>query len=339
MLHIRHTYALFFLLTGLLMTTFDTQGQSLPKKYLTLELFTNTPCPICGSQNPGLFNRLADFEGDYHLISFYPGRPYNSCVFYQANTSENTTRFQHYMGEIFGTPTVALNGIDFKNSNGVNNAVLTDLTGDSTWLYIDVDETSGTTRTVDIRLEDHAGGSISTGRLFAAIVEREVLYNAPNGETVHHNVFREFLTAATGEDVDLTSGSAERSYSYEVDGAWQADEIYVIAWLSDPVSEEIFNSGTRFDEDFTSSTDRAANTLPLTIFPNPASSFIQIHVPENVAGSELHILGVDGKLAQKIIIEDQATLSVSISDLQHGQYIAVITTQTHRYTGQFQVSK
>ena len=67
-------------------------GQNLPPKYLTMELFTNTPCPICGSQNPGLFSRLTNYEGQYHLISFYPGKPYSSCIFYQANIPENTAR-------------------------------------------------------------------------------------------------------------------------------------------------------------------------------------------------------------------------------------------------------
>ena len=108
-------------------------AQDLPIRYATLELFTNTPCPSCGSQNPGLFSRLGNYEGEYHLISFYPGKPYSSCIYYQANIPENSTRFQHYAGEIFGTPTVALNGIDFKSSSGVNTTVLDNLTGGTSW--------------------------------------------------------------------------------------------------------------------------------------------------------------------------------------------------------------
>ncbi|HQW01553.1 MAG TPA: Omp28-related outer membrane protein, partial [Saprospiraceae bacterium] len=215
-------------------------AQDLPIRYATLELFTNTPCPICASQNPGLFNRLANYEGQYHLIGFYPGSPYSSCIFYQANIPQNSARVQHYSGEIFGSPTVALNGIDFKSSSGVNTTVLDNLTGGTSWLYINVDETTGTSRSVTIDLQDVVGGSLTTGRLYAVIVEKEISYNAPNGETLHHNVFRRFLTDVNGEDVDLTSGQATKTYQYAVSGTWNADETYVIAWLMDPTTEEIY---------------------------------------------------------------------------------------------------
>src|SRR5690606_32967487 len=224
-------------------------AQDMPTRYPTLELFTNTPCPICGSQNPGFFNRLANYEGEYHLISFYPGRPYSSCIFYQSNIAENTTRLEHYTGDVFGSPTVAIHGIDFRSPNQVTTAVLDGLTGGTSWLHVDVEETTGTTRDVTISLTDHVGGSLGLGRLFAVIVEREILYNAPNGETVHHNVFRRFLTASTGEIVDLSAGPVTRTYQYNVDGSWNANEIYVIAWLSDTGTNEIYNSGTRFDPD------------------------------------------------------------------------------------------
>ena len=217
-------------------------AQDLPPRYATLELFTNTPCPICANQNPGLFSRLAQFEGEYHLIGFYPGKPYSSCIFYQANKPENDTRFQFYQGNIFGTPTVALNGIDFKSSNGVTNTVLEGLTGGTSWLHVDVEETSGSNRSVTINLEDHVGGSLTTGRLFAVIVEKEISYTAPNGETVHHNVFRKFLSNPTGEDIDLTTGIASRSYNYDVDPTWKADEVYIIALLTVPSTIEVFNS-------------------------------------------------------------------------------------------------
>ena len=43
-------------------------AQELPLRYATLELFTNTPCPICGSQNPGFFSRLEGYKGFYQDI-------------------------------------------------------------------------------------------------------------------------------------------------------------------------------------------------------------------------------------------------------------------------------
>ncbi len=313
------------------------QSQNLPLRYLTLELFTNTPCPICASQNPGLFNRLQNVEGEYHLISFYPGRPYNTCIFYQANISENNTRYQHYTGDIFGSPTVALNGVDFRSSSGVTTNLLNQLTGSTSWLHIGVTETPGTTRTVDIALLDAAGGSMTTGRLFAVIVEKEIMYNAPNGETLHHNVFRRFLTPATGDDVDMSTGSAELSYQYTVESGWNASETYVIAWLSDPATKEIINSGTRFDPEFTTSIDPIQTIFPLSIYPNPASSEIQFSLPSGVTTNLVQVYDQQGRLVRTSLVSPGTEIRLSVYDLPGGRYIARIAAGSVLYTGSFEV--
>lgn len=314
-------------------------GQDLPPRYLTMELFTNTPCPICGSQNPGLFSRLTNYEGQYHLISFYPGKPYSSCIFYQANIPENTARYQFYTGHIFGSPTVALNGIDFKSSSGVTNNVLASLTGGTSWLHVGVTESEGTSRTVNITLEDVVGGSLPTGRLFAVIVEKEVMYNAPNGETIHRNVFRKFLTPSAGEEIDLTSGSANRTYQYDVDGNWNAQETYVIAWLSNPSTNEIYNSGTRYDPDFVSSVASATSALPLTIYPNPASSQVFIPVPEGGPKGPLYLLDQKGSVIRTISTITEGLVTVPLTDLSSGTYVVYWPADHRTYSGTFQVVK
>jgi len=312
-------------------------AQELPTRYATLELFTNTPCPICGSQNPGLFNRLSNYGGQYHLISFYPGKPYSSCIYYQANITENTTHYQYYAGEIFGSPTVALNGIDFKSSSGVTNAVLDNLTGGTSWLHVGVEETTGTNRSVTINLEDITGGSLATGRLFAVIVEKEIQYNAPNGETIHHNVFRRFLTAAGGDEVDLTSGSASLTYQYEVDGSWNAAETYVIAWLADPSTKEIYNSGTRFDPDFTSAVAPIASALPIPLYPNPASSEVNLTIPNGTANATVQIFNQEGRLARSIKTITGPHVRISIDDLPVGHFYVRLQADDQVYTGAFEV--
>ncbi len=312
-------------------------AQDMPTRYPTLELFTNTPCPICGSQNPGFFNRLANYEGEYHLISFYPGKPYSSCIFYQANIAENTTRFQHYTGEIFGSPTVALNGIDFRSPNQVTTAVLDGLTGGTSWLHVNVEETTGTTRDVTIELTDHVGGSIASGRLFAVIVEREILYNAPNGETVHHNVFRKFLTPAAGETVDMASGSATRTYPYTVQGGWNANEIYVIAWLSDPSTEEIYNSGTRFDPDFVSSVVTASKVSPLQVFPNPASDAVFVTLPETLTQSDIRVYDQTGRCVTTIPAAAGPNVRIDVGTFPAGRYHVRLDDARDAWGGSFQV--
>ncbi len=314
-------------------------GQDLPIRYATLELFTNTPCPICASQNPGLFNRLANYDGQYHLIGFYPGSPYSNCIFYQANIPQNSARVQHYTGNIFGTPTVALNGIDFKSSSGVNTTVLDNLTGGTSWLYIDVEETSGTSRTVTIDLQDVVGGSLSTGRLFAVIVEKQILYNAPNGETVHHNVFRRFLTNVSGEDVDLSTGQVTRNYNYDVNSAWNADETYVIAWLMDSGTKEIYNSGTRFDADFTSAINPVQPLSALSVYPNPATSEVNITLPSGVTAADIEIFDPQGRLMRSLPTSQGPQVQIATSNFIPGKYFIRLTSGRDVYTGAFDVVK
>ncbi len=314
-------------------------AQELPLRYLTLELFTNTPCSICGSQNPGLFSRLGNYEGEYHLISFYPGTPYSNCIFYQANIAGNTARLQFYPGSIFGTPTVGLNGVDFKSSSGVTNTVLNGLTGGTSWLHVDVEETAGSNRTVTINLEDVVGGSLATGRLFAVIVEREIMYNAPNGETVHHNVFRRFLTNTAGEEVNMTSGAASLTFDYEVDNDWNADETYVIAWLSDPTTKEIYNSGTRFDPDFTSAIVPVQAILPLSLYPNPASTHVNLMMPSDIITAAIQVYDHSGRMVHTVQVNGMQEIKIPVADFPAGRYVINMLDGKKVYSGSFEVLK
>ena len=340
-MHREHHVALLFycLFISFCWPANQAQAQDMPPRYPMLELFTNTPCPICASQNPGLFSRLANFEGEYHLVSFYPGKPYNSCIFYQANTAENTARWQFYAGNVFGTPTVAINGIDFKNSSGVTNTVLNNITGNTSWLEISVDETSGSTRTVDITLEDHVGGSLAIGKLFAVIVEKEIQYNAPNGETLHRNVFRKFLTTTGGDEVNLSSGTATASYTYDVNPNWQADQTYVIAWLMNPDTKEIYNSGTRFDPDFITKVNDPAEAVELHIYPNPAKAEFTIALPGNQRPVTVNVFNTAGALVFARDYPAQQEIRLDGSSWPEGNYVVRILAEGKEVSAWLRIEK
>lgn len=308
-------------------------AQELPPRYPMLELFTNTPCPICGSQNPGMFERLTNYEGQYHLVSFYPGTPYVSCIFYQANIPENSARLAFYP-QIFGTPRVAINGLQFMSSGSVSNTVLDNITGTTSWLSVQVAETSGSTRDVVILLQDHAGGSLDTGKLFAVIVEREIMYNAPNGETVHHNVFRKFLSDVNGDVIDMSSGLASMEYSYDVEAGWQEDEVYVMAWLMDPETKEILNSGTRFDPVLSGT--RTIETHALRIFPNPASGLVHIEVPDHIQ-DPVRIFNTSGQLVRQILPASAPEVIIDVSDWPAGMYRAEIKSNNKVWSAGIEV--
>jgi hypothetical protein len=315
-------------------STHHVYAQEMPLRYPLLELFTNTPCPICGNQDPGFFERLDSYEDQYHLVSFYPGTPYSSCIFYQANKAENETRWDFYP-QLIGVPDVALNGIDFKSPNGVTTSVLDGLTGGTSWLAVRVSETDGVDRDVMITLENHGGASVESGTLFAVIVEREIMYDAPNGIDLHHNVFRKFLTPIEGEEVDLSGDVLTRMFEYSVDLDWQFDEVYIVAWVMDPETKEVLNSGTKFDE-VVSSTRSITRAIELEVFPNPASEYLQVRIPEH-ASDEVRIYDSAGRLAHRTSALLEANITIPIADWAPGLYLVEVILENGVARGRFEV--
>lgn len=304
-----------FILTGMA----GLNAQEMPTRYATIELFTNTPCPICVSSNPGFFDLIDNYEG-YHLISFYPGRPYSTCPIYQENPTENEARTAHR--DVFGTPTVNFNGVSSKSSGSVNANDMEAVLGGESFLYVKVSETSGNNRTASVRLQTLDDSPTSMGRLYVAAVEAEVLLTGipGNWEDEHFNVFRKFLTPSSGQMVDLTMADQTIDFNYTIESGWDPAQMYVLAWVENPDTDETYNSGTRFDEAF-SSTNEVVFEDEVSIFPNPANESIQIDWPSSFDARKVSIFNSQGSR----VISGTADRTLGVSSLSKGVYILQIT--------------
>ena len=228
--------------------TTEVLSQSVPR-YLLLEHFTNTLCSLCPSRNAALNEVLEANPNIIHHISYHPSVPYNQCILYNSNIPGNTSR-QNLYGVQF-TPQAFLFGAKvFQGSTLLPESALNAALGQRGALGISVEEVQISQMggvTVHVRTFD----TIPEGdvRIFVAIVEKTIDYQAPNGETVHHDVFRTMLPndegevfkpAAPGESITL-------SYAYTPDNAWASEELYAIVFIQEMNSKEVINSGTRFD--------------------------------------------------------------------------------------------
>ncbi|MBL4655652.1 MAG: Omp28-related outer membrane protein [Bacteroidia bacterium] len=224
------------------------------KKSVLFEHFTNVCCGPCADQNPYFQdNILANNWGKIHHISYHPSWPCSSDPMYQENTSDVDTRVQYY--GVQGVPDME-HGNEFTGGpTSVTQSVIDKISKKGSYISMIVSEVdSGTTYrnvTIKITTED---ASIPSGdlRLRVAVVEKEITYSsAPgnNAETFFPNVFRKMLPSIDGEAYTPAAqgSSVEFKYTYELGSGWDADSIYVIAFVQNDDNKYVLNSGSSMD--------------------------------------------------------------------------------------------
>jgi hypothetical protein len=233
---------------ALLASTFA-QAQ-VAKRYITVEHFTNTLCSSCRAGNPQLFTSLENNPGEVHHLSIHSEVPYAACIYYQYNTVGNNTRKNLY--GINSTPSSITNGLT-RGVGGANllpQSRIDGLKNASSPLRIQVAENiSGGVLNVNVRVKTFAAVSNPNLRMFVAIAEKETIYNAPNGESEHFNVFRTMLPGNAGVPFTPAAlgSSTSNNFSIAIDPIWQQGQIYATVFIQDTVTKEIWNSGTKFD--------------------------------------------------------------------------------------------
>lgn len=237
------SFSIFILLTASFITA------QVPK-YVLFEHFTNTRCGVCGANNPSFYQNIdINANPKLHHVTIHPSIPYSACVFYQANMQPQNDRASFY--NLPGTPRVAVNGSATMSVSNTNAATI-DNAYCATCSPVEVrvtEQNNGGNRSASVQVKSVGAPPSGNYRLFAALVEKTVNYAAPNGESVHHNVFRQFLTATTGDAVSLAAQGSQTNvnFTYAINSNWVANEIYVLAWLYDATTNTVVNSGTKFD--------------------------------------------------------------------------------------------
>lgn len=307
-------------------------AQAPVKRYVLLEHFTNSVCSVCRSRNPTFYNLIDQNAADVHHIAYHPPIPYSSCIFYQHNPSENSERTEYY--NVFGTPSVSVNGGATTGVQSLTAAVLQTHLGQTSPINIQVAEsTAGNQRTVDIGVGTWGTVPAGTYKLYAAVVEKRVDYTSPIGSSLHRNVFRKMLPNIDG--VAYTPAAlgnvAEFSYTFTLDPAWVADSIYVVAFVQNTTNKSILNSGTQFDPVLVSAGEAQA-PQSVQIQPNPATSEAWASLPgEQVDRVEVFTLG--GSLARTAFETQYDQVSIPLEGLAPGLYVVKMTGKDGVYVG------
>lgn len=311
------------LLNILLGLLFALQGIAQVEKVALAEHFTNSRCSICASKNPALFS-LLDNNPEVLHIAYHPSSPYSTCIFSLHNVAGNDGRANYY-GVYGGTPRIVVDGTVYPPSTPLLSqeqldAHLNKLADFS--ITIDHRYTEDDSVKAVVTVKRVSGSGMETMNLVAQLVENKIEYAAPNGETIHHNVFRNSLLQVP---VSLANfgDSAVFTGKYATDPAWQQEEMVVVAFLQNEQDKSLLQAAR---SDFASPINSIAEEVDLAglFFPNPVADRLNFSQALLRDYSKATLYTIYGKK----ISESDLRSSMAVQFLSPGTYVLVFHTNS-----------
>ncbi|MDP6156785.1 MAG: Omp28-related outer membrane protein [Candidatus Thermoplasmatota archaeon] len=235
------------------------------QRVVLLEDFTNTGCGPCAGANPS-FDRIADEYGEekVSLVRYHVSWPSANDPFYTANSAENDARRSYY--GVNSVPCVYCDGekVNFQSSYYTDLKTEVDARlAIPSKLKIDVTGSLGSgTGSIDVHIE--ALDTISASNLKARILilESNVSYNAPNGETNHRFAVRDMVDNANGAAVSLSNqgDTADISKNFNIGQSWKEEEITAVVFVQSDTTKEVLQSRVYFF---------GLNAMPAITIDNP----------------------------------------------------------------------
>jgi Outer membrane protein Omp28/Secretion system C-terminal sorting domain len=302
---------------GLLLVVTSAFGQA--KRYVLAEHFTNTLCSSCASQNPSFFTTSkVETNPDLHHISYHWRTPYASCIYYQASPTRQDARAAYY--SIPGSPRVVLNGGASVGMSYVTPAII-QAAATTSPLSVKVTENTGASRTAVVKVKWVGTPPAGTYVLHVAVVEKKTNYVAPNGEAVHYNVFRTFLTSEAGDNIP-TNTSAEQTITFGYPATFGAEtQLYTVAWVQNVATKEVLNSGTRFDP--TTATEEVSVDSQVALSPNPTTGKTTLTF-DKLTPQYLTVQNVAGQIFDNVKLTNSTSYELNLAHLAAGIYIVKI---------------
>jgi len=170
-------------------------------------------------------------------------------------------------------------------------------------------------------------------RLVVYILEDSLIYPQSGGSSdyVHNNVMRDAISDTWGDAGIITSNTAgttfSEEYSYTLDSEWNAEKMYVVAFVANYDGGDVNNRAILNAEEV-----KLTEMIPVSVsevnsweenvyvFPNPATDVIRISNAEN---SEVEIYNTMGSLLLKETAVSSST-TIDISVLDKGTYFVRI---------------
>lgn len=297
-----------------------------PKKIL-LEHFTNTYCSVCASRNPGLIANLNN-QSETVYLRYHPSSPYPACTLNQTDKNGNDDRCKHY--SLYGsTPRIAINGNPLSaNLNYGSQALFTNYIGLVSSYKIKIDQLkTGSKISLRLTLKKVDSSVHMSGKLYLALCEDSIFFNAPNGENLHTSVFRKTLTATAGDALNLPENNGDSLvlfFNTSISNGFNIDRISAVAILTSASGEYLQSEKSKTqDKDESLSLTESKTSPHFKIYPNPAHS--EITITPSLKEENYQIKFYDSNMREILMLSGNGEMTADISFLQAGLYFITIS--------------
>ncbi len=204
-----------------------------------IEHFSSSTCGPCVSVNTTMLSLCNNNPGKFTYTKYQMNWPGNGDPYY---TAEGGTRRTYY--GVSAVPQCFLDGEDQGYAavqqtvldNHYNAPAFTDVRGSF--------NVSG--NTITVKVDFMAYYDLTTAKAFVSVNEKETHNNVgTNGETTFHHIFMKFLTAATGNAVNIPAGEYQHfEFTQDMSGTHveEMTDLEVSAWIQEYGTKEMLNS-------------------------------------------------------------------------------------------------
>ena len=264
------------LLSVAIMTLAQEVPTSFPRKFL-IEHFTGTWCAYCPYGMMAIDYAVQTSETPYIWVSHHMNDNYS--------TNEGYEIYGIYAAAVpeteQGVPSMMLNRSQQAQGMGFHPGYLPDMTiTDATTAEASVliDHTyNAETRQLDITVSGQVANTTTTSYLLTVLIKENGIISSQSDayfawgsswkEFLHPRISRAFLSAATGDLVNVANQAYSKTYSYTLNEKWEPENCCVVAYITPITKKPIINAeqaaivaGTTGGEQF----------YPLGITPNGA---------------------------------------------------------------------
>lgn len=240
---------------------------------------------------------------------------------------ENDDRTKYY-GVYGATPKFVIQGEVVSSSVMVDQpSLFSTYTGQTSVADLRIEQTKYGADSIQVRVIIKTAAAHSLGNLvlFTALVEDTIAYNAPNGEQLHHDVFRKALSEIEGNATNLPANVGDSivlDYNGIAHSAWNFNRIYAIAILQEEANKQVVQT-------YAAPSDKAGSPVGIKennqynqfiIYPNPSDGRVRI---SGISGN--YDLEIVNSFGQRVYLAPQIQCNpceIDLSHLNSGLYFA-----------------